>query len=59
MEKKMGRPIKAGTERRDKPIQVRLTADEVKAVDAAAKADGKKRSEWARKTLLAAANVIQ
>jgi len=59
MGKKMGRPSKAKSDRRDKLIPLRVTADELKAIDAAAKAAGKKRSAWARKALLTAAGVLQ
>jgi hypothetical protein len=56
---KMGRPSKAKKERRSQLITLRLTTDEVKAIDKAATQAGEDRSEWARKTLLAAANVLQ
>ena len=58
MSTRMGRPTKAKSERRDSLIQVRLTSDEVKAVDRAAKQSGKKRSEWLRKVLTDALNVL-
>lgn len=40
-------------------ITVRLSADEKKTIDAAAKAAGATRSAWARKTLLSAATLLQ
>jgi uncharacterized protein (DUF1778 family) len=55
----MGRPTKAKGEQKTFLITLRVNADDKKAIDAAAKATGKKRSEWARKTLTSAANVIQ
>ena len=59
MGKKMGRPPKAKSERRDRLIPLRVTADELKAIGAAAKAAGTNRSEWIRKVLTAAWDVIQ
>ena len=56
---RMGRPTKAKGEQKTFLITLRVNADDKKAIDAAAKATGKKRSEWARKTLTSAANVIQ
>lgn len=56
---KMGRPTISKTDRRNCSIQVRLTADEHKAINNAAKKSGKKLSEWARKALLSKLNVIQ
>jgi uncharacterized protein (DUF1778 family) len=55
---KIGRPTKAKGEQKDALITIRLSADERKAIDAAAKATGKKRSDWARNILTSAANVI-
>jgi hypothetical protein len=48
---KMGRPSKSKHEQKKHLITLRLTADEVKTIDAAAKRDGKNRSEWARNAL--------
>ena len=59
MGKKIGRPSKLQSERRKQMISFRLTADEKKALDKAAARAGKKRSEWARKALLSAANVSE
>ena len=55
---KMGRPAKAKGEQKDCLITIRLSADDKAAIDAAAKAAGKKRSDWARNALTTAANVI-
>jgi uncharacterized protein (DUF1778 family) len=59
MSKKMGRPKKLLARKLNRFITLRVTADELKAIDAAAKADGKNRSDWARKILTRAASVIQ
>jgi len=56
---KMGRPPKAKGEQKDCLISVRLTADKIKRIDAAASANGMNRSEWVRKTLTVAASAIQ
>jgi len=56
---KMGRPTKAKGEQKTFVISIRLSADDKKAIDAAAKAAGKKRSAWARKALLSAVNVLE
>jgi uncharacterized protein (DUF1778 family) len=56
---KKGRPSKPKSDRKKHLITLRVTADEIKAINAAAKRDGKNRSEWARKALNAAAHVIQ
>jgi uncharacterized protein (DUF1778 family) len=55
----MGRPVKAKGEQKDSLITIRLSVDDKKAIDAAAKAAGKKRSDWARKTLRDAASALQ
>jgi len=55
----MGRPTKAKGEQKDSLITIRLSADDRRAIDAAAKAAGKKRSDWARNTLTTAASAIQ
>jgi len=54
-----GRPPKPKGDQKDCLITLRLTADEAKAVDRAAAQMGKNRSEWVRKILTAALNVIQ
>ena len=59
MGKKMGRPVKPDGDKKSVVISLRLTVDELQAIDAAAKADGKKRSDWARITLTAAASALQ
>jgi uncharacterized protein (DUF1778 family) len=59
MSKDMGRPKKPSAERKVVLITLRLTADEVKSIDAAAKRNGEKRSAWIRKALTAATVVIQ
>ena len=59
MGKKMGRPVKPKGERKSVVISLRLKADEIKDIDAAARADGKKRSVWMRKVLTAAARALQ
>ena len=59
MGKKMGRPTKLPSERREKVITLRLTADEVKALNTAAAQAGENRSEWARKVLTLAASAIR
>jgi uncharacterized protein (DUF1778 family) len=51
----MGRPVKKDTERRDKPLRIRLAAAERKAIDKAANAKGLETSTWARMVLLSAA----
>jgi uncharacterized protein (DUF1778 family) len=59
MGKKIGRPKKTDSERRNRLLTVRLSADEIKAIDKAAAETGQKRSVWLRKTLLSALNVVQ
>jgi uncharacterized protein (DUF1778 family) len=59
MGKEMGRPKKPTTERKNVLISVRLKADEVEAIDAAAAKAGTTRSNWTRKTLTSAANVTE
>jgi len=52
---KMGRPKKRAAEKRKDVIHIRVTADESKAIEAAAMAAETKVSDWARRTLLEAA----
>ncbi len=55
--KKVGRPkLPKGTAKAGK-VQVRLSADEKKQIEAAAKASNQRVSEWARNALLAASGV--
>ena len=56
---KMGRPKKPRRERAEKFIRVRVSADEERAIDHAAKAAGLDRSKWARKVLLSVAHVTK
>lgn len=51
----MGRPKVPDSERREKPLRIRLTADERKSLDKAAKVNGQPTSTWAREVLLEAA----
>jgi uncharacterized protein (DUF1778 family) len=53
--KKPGRPKLPKGEAKGKLVAIRLTVEEVKRIDAAAKAESQGRSEWMRSTLLAAA----
>ena len=52
----MGRPPLAKKERKASPLSVRFSGDERRLLDHAAKHTGEKLSEWARRTLLAAAH---
>jgi uncharacterized protein (DUF1778 family) len=52
--KKVGRPKLPKSEAKGKIIQVRLTGEEFKAIEAAAKSYRKTNSEWIRSTLNAA-----
>jgi predicted HicB family RNase H-like nuclease len=52
--KRMGRPPLAKKERKAAHLSVRLTLDEHKAAERAAKAAGLALSEWARSVILAA-----
>jgi uncharacterized protein (DUF1778 family) len=51
---KMGRPRKPRSERVEKFIRVRVSADDERSITLAAKANGLDRSKWARATLIAA-----
>jgi hypothetical protein len=53
---KMGRPKKSKAERKGELIQIRVSADEQKAIDAAAEAAEQTRSDWVRGVLLQALN---
>ena len=53
---KVGRPKLPKGEAKGRTVQVRLTADDLKAVTAAAKASNQILSDWIRGTLRAAAN---
>jgi len=53
---KVGRPKLPKGEAKGRTVQVRLTADDLKAVTAAAKASNQVLSDWIRGTLRAAAN---
>lgn len=48
----MGRPKKPDAERMEKPLRIRLTAEQRKALDRAAKNAGQETSTWAREQLL-------
>jgi hypothetical protein len=52
---KIGRPPVDLAERRDKPVKAMVTAAELAEINAAAKADDRRVSEWARRVLLEAA----
>ena len=52
--KPVGRPKLAKGDAKAEMLRVRATPEELKAFDRAAKAKGKKRSEWIRETLNAA-----
>jgi hypothetical protein len=54
---KIGRPKLPKGEAKGRTVQVRLTADDLKAVITAAKARRQILSDWIRGTLRAAANV--
>jgi hypothetical protein len=56
---KMGRPKKPRAERVEKFIRVRVSADDERIIDRAAKESRLDRSKWARAALLAAARVIR
>ncbi len=51
---KPGRPVLPKNHARSGKVQVRLNADELKSVEAAARASKKTISEWIRSTLAAA-----
>jgi hypothetical protein len=53
--KRMGRPPLAKKERKAAHLSVRLTEDEHRTADRAAKVAGMALSEWARSVVLAAA----
>ena len=53
--KKAGRPKKSDSERRDTDVRIRMTPNERKVIEAAAKALGFETSTWARAVLLRAA----
>jgi uncharacterized protein (DUF1778 family) len=53
---KMGRPKKTKAERKGELMPFRVSADERKAIDAAAERAGMGRSDWIRKVLIDAAN---
>lgn len=55
---KMGRPKKAKADRKSELIQIRVSADERKEIDAAAIAGGVSRSDWIRSLLLSATKRI-
>ena len=52
--KKMGRPKISKAERKGELVLIRVSADEQKAIDAAADAQGVSRSKWVRDALQAA-----
>jgi hypothetical protein len=56
---KMGRPKKPKAERAEKFIRVRVSADDERTIDLAAKANGLDRSKWARAVLLFAARTTK
>ncbi|MBA3912710.1 MAG: ribbon-helix-helix protein, CopG family [Acidobacteriales bacterium] len=49
--KRIGRPPLPKGEAKDSTVQVRLTAEEIRAIDSAAKATSQTRSEWIRSTI--------
>lgn len=51
----MGRPPKSGTENLSERLELRITASEKAAYDAAASAAGSERSDWIRAVLNKAA----
>jgi len=51
----MGRKRLPESEKREKPLRILLRADERRTVDAAARAEGKTTSAWAREVLLTSA----
>ena len=55
----VGRPKKLKAERRGILIPIRVTADELRVIDRAAKAAGLDRSKWARKGLLSLARGVK
>ena len=59
MSKNMGRPTKPAGDRKAVLVMLRVTPAEKKAMQQAAAKAEKKLSEWARKTLLSADDVIQ
>ena len=48
----MGRPKKPDSERREKPLRIRVTKDERRILDEAAQNAGQETSTWARDILL-------
>ena len=48
----MGRPKKPDSERREKPLRIRVTKDERRILDEAAQRSGQDTSTWARDLLL-------
>jgi predicted HicB family RNase H-like nuclease len=54
--KRVGRPALPKGNAKDVMLRVRITPDDLKAMKATAKANGKSVSEWIRGTLSAAAN---
>jgi predicted HicB family RNase H-like nuclease len=54
--KKVGRPTLPKGNAKDVMLRVRVTPDDLKAMKAMAKANGKSVSEWIRGTLRAKAN---
>ena len=54
MGKKLGRPKKPSADRLQETIHIRLTRDDYRAVQAAAKLSGVSESEFARKALILA-----
>lgn len=48
----MGRPKKPDAERMEKPLRIRLTAEQRKTLDNAAENAGQETSTWAREQLL-------
>jgi uncharacterized protein (DUF1778 family) len=51
--KKAGRPLLPKGSAKGEMLRIRVTADELAAIEAAAKAKGQTRSEWMRGKLLA------
>jgi len=59
MGKQMGRPPKPEADRRYVIVSLRLRAQELKQIDAAARAQGENRSDWIRRVLAAAARTTR
>lgn len=57
--KKMGRPPKPRGEAKAEVLTLRLTKDERKATEAAAKRAGVPVSEWARRVIISAASTSE